>query len=87
MEYIDYQVSEGIAPRKFIVGDIGPDGHVHVFYLRDDLPRATSTNYMGPGKTWPHQHSIEEGPNNTLICIEATVGNTSHFHSLFTEEV
>lgn len=53
--------AEGLKPTKYVLGDEEEDGHIHEIYLRDHLPIATTTNDF-------HAHSIEEGPDKTLVC-------------------
>lgn len=69
-------VDEGLVATKYILGDMTEDGHVHVFYLRDDLPIATTTSITNNGLS--HAHSIEEGPNLTVIC--EPVASHTHTH-------
>jgi hypothetical protein len=68
-----------LKPTKYILKD-AEGGHSHVFYLRDDLPIATTTaRYLGIH----HEHSIEEGPDGTVICEPAA----DHTHdTLIVEE-
>lgn len=62
--------AEGLKATKYVLGDKETDGHTHIFYLRDDLPVATTADEMGigPHVDAPHAHSITEGPENTLVC-------------------
>ena len=82
MRYQEEQDAEGLKPTKYILGNKVIDGHEHVFYLRDDLPIATTTG-MGPHK--PHAHSIAVGPApNTVICLPTF----NHLHTrLIVDEV
>lgn len=84
MSYEEYQESEGIHARKFIVGDKETDYHTHILYVRDDLPRATSSDAFLNNKGH-HAHSIEEGPDGTFVCRHARQYN--HVHTKFTEVV
>lgn len=71
-EYQLKQDAERKKPTKYILGDAEEDGHTHVFYLRDDLPIATTLGYKDVSNTnVNHAHSIEEGPDNTVICVMA----------------
>lgn len=74
-------VAEGLKATKYILGDAETDGHTHAFYLRDDLPIATTNGYrsVAPGdREANHAHSIEEGPDNTLVCQPAH----DHIHTV-----
>lgn len=67
-----------LKPTKYVLGDATTDGHTHVFYLRDNLPIATTLGYSSVQDTnRNHAHSIEEGPGNTLIVEEAD----GHIHT------
>jgi len=62
-------IAEELKATKYVLGDAATDGHTHVFYLRDDLPIATTWGYMSAySRETNHAHSIEKGPDNTLIC-------------------
>jgi len=67
-EIQEKEYAEGLKPTKYILGDKTTDGHTHVFYLRTELPIATTTDDWEA--TYPHAHSIEEGPDFTVICVE-----------------
>lgn len=67
-EYQEEQVAKGLKPTKYILGDKETDGHTHIFYLRDDLPIATTVSATATHDVGYHAHSIEEGPGDTLIC-------------------
>lgn len=87
MSYIEYQESQGEHASKFIVGDETLDGHTHIFFLRDDLPRATTSSSAYNNDFGWHAHSIfatdVTNPKNTLVC-EAN-GPNNHTHTKFTE--
>lgn len=80
MDYIEYLESLGIKAKKYIVGNETTDGHTHTFYLRDDLPRATTADAIANDVGY-HQHSIVPGPEKSLICEPA--GNNNHIHTEF----
>ena len=62
-----------LKPTKYVIGgEEDLDGHSHIFYLRDDLPQAT-TDAVYKGEH--HAHSIIEGPDKTLIC-DSAAGHT-----------
>lgn len=73
--------AEGLKPTKYVLGDATTDGHTHFFYLRDDLPIATTLGYLNVTDSEDmnrnHAHSIKEGPDGTLICEEAD----GHIHT------
>ena len=77
-EYIQHLDDEGEKPVHYRLGNLATDGHTNDFYLRDWLPRATSTDSF-PGDLWPHAHSIVKGPGNTLVCEPA--GPNQHIHT------
>ena len=61
-----------LKPTEYVIGDEEVDGHNHTFYLRDNLPLATTDGiYQGEH----HAHSIVEGPDKTLIC-DSAAGHT-----------
>ena len=53
-----------LKPTKYVIGGEEATPHTHIFYLRDNLAIATTT-------TEHHAHSIIEGPDNTVICLES----------------
>lgn len=77
-EYREYMAEVGVHPKKYIVGDAA-DGHQHIVYILDDLPRATSTSTM-IYDSWHHEHSIEAGSDGTLVCQPAN----NHTHTIIT---
>lgn len=78
-EYQMREDAEGRKPTKYILGDATTDGHTHAFYLRDDLPIATTLGYKDvKDRTVNHAHSIEEGPDNTVVCLPAD----DHVHTV-----
>lgn len=71
--------AEGLKATKYVLGDAETDGHTHYFYLRDDLPIATTNGYKDVNdRVVNHAHSIKEGPDNTVICEEAA----GHTHTV-----
>ena len=74
----DQQQQEGLKPTVYIVGDIAEDGHDHVFYLRDHLPLATTTE-TSEGVQTAHAHSITKGPGDTFVCNYVA----GHTHTTF----
>jgi hypothetical protein len=80
-EYQEAQDAEGLTATHYILGDKDEDGHTHEFFLRDSLPIATTYSGDFAGN---HAHSIEKGPDDTIICDEA-VGHTHE--KLVIEEV
>lgn len=79
--YVEYQEEMGEHATKYIVGDLGIDGHVHLLYLRDDLPVATTSVLMGDVQ---HAHSIEaDSSERGFICKPAKPG--PHTHTKFTK--
>lgn len=78
-EIQEKQADEGLKATEYILGDATTDGHTHLFYLRDDLPIATTSAYSSvtPIRNH-HEHSIEEGPNDTVVCLMAD----DHIHTV-----
>lgn len=70
-EYQEAQDAEGLTPTMYILGKVSTDNHTHVFYLRDDLPIATTDAHE-------HAHSISKGPGHTVICGPAD----DHIHTV-----
>lgn len=66
--------AEGLKPTKYVLGGEEETGHTHVFYLRDDLPIATTAEPEEEGAT-PHAHTITEGPGKTL-GVNEVLGHT-----------
>jgi len=70
--------AEGKKPSHYILGDEATDGHTHEFWLRGELPIATTDAELGAseagsvfGRNAHHAHSIEQGPDaDTIMCRE-----------------
>jgi len=76
---LDYLTATKYVLGAEVEGDPEWNSHTHVFYLRDDLPVATTdAEHYGVH----HAHSIEEGPDNTVICKAAA----GHIHTVLTVE-
>ena len=89
MEYQEHLIREGFKAKKYVVGDATVDGHTHVFYLRDDLPIATTSSPLNDTYDIAyHAHSIREGVGaNTFVCDPAGTNYHTHTKFTFVEEV
>ena len=74
-----------LTPTKYVVGDEEEDGHTHVFYLRDDLPIATTAS-SEEASVERHSHSIEEGPGDDTIEVVPYPGDGHTHTTLVVEE-
>ena len=68
-----------LKPTRYLLTDDPGGTHTHVFYLRDDLPLATTD---GLHRGAHHSHSIQEGPEDTVICLPAE----DHTHNMLIVE-